>query len=132
MSIFLVTERLATTLYRVRCLEPLTSISACLSASAPNTLCLQGIAFRDLLEGTYYATASLFTKPKPEQPAAVTFNFGPQFSHPPPSVPDFPAARPFSELPPPVNSTPGLPGAQPIKVTAATEEAKPVEATAVA
>ena len=113
---------------------PITHVPACGAPCAlyRRTPQVQGIAFRDLLEGTYYAAASLFTKPKPAQPAAVSFNFGPAFAHPPPQVPDFPAARPFSELPPPVNSAPGLPGAQPIQVTAEETAAKPAEAAPVA
>lgn len=46
----------------------------------------QGVAYRDLLEGTYYPAASLYTLPEQELGAAVTFNFGPHFAHAPPMV----------------------------------------------
>eukprot|EP00892_Ulva_mutabilis_P001930 jgi/Ulvmu1/11738/UM008_0151.1 len=60
----------------------------------------QGPAFTDILEGTYYAAASLFTKPKPDKPASVRFNFGPEFKFGPPNVDGLPAAKPFCEVPP--------------------------------
>lgn len=61
---------------------------------------LQGPAFTDILEGTYYAAASLFSKPRPDKPASVRFNFGPDFKFGPPAVEGLPAARPFCEVPP--------------------------------
>eukprot|EP00775_Hariotina_reticulata_P001810 gene1810-2143_t len=45
---------------------------------------LQGVAFKDIPEGTYYPAASLFTLPEQEQGACVQFNFGPDFKFPPP------------------------------------------------
>lgn len=78
---------------------------------------VQGIAYHDLLEGTYYAAASLFTKPKVENPASVTFNFGPDFKFPAPGVPEFPVAKPFSELPPPMSPGMEAGGARTVKVT---------------
>jgi hypothetical protein len=59
---------------------------------------LQGIAFHDLPEGTYYATASLFTKPKPDTPATLSFNFGPAFKYPMHEVAGLPQPRPFCEV----------------------------------
>lgn len=59
----------------------------------------QGVAFKDLPEGTYYPAASLFTIPSQQQAAAcATFNFGPAFKHPPPSTDDYQVPRPFSEV----------------------------------
>lgn len=60
----------------------------------------QGVAFQDILEGTYYAAGSLFTKPDPDAPASITFNFGPEFKHSPPQPEGLPPARPFCEVPP--------------------------------
>lgn len=61
---------------------------------------LQGPAFTDILEGTYYAAASLFTKPRPDKAASARFNFGPDFKFGPPVVEGLPPARPFCEVPP--------------------------------
>lgn len=58
----------------------------------------QGVAFRDVLEGSYHAAASLFTRPEQAEGAAITFNFGPDFAFPPPALDDLPAPRPLSEL----------------------------------
>lgn len=60
---------------------------------------LQGVAFRDVLEGTYYPTASLFTAQKQKEGAKVTFNFGPDFKFLPPAVEGCPAAAPMSDIP---------------------------------
>jgi Set1/Ash2 histone methyltransferase complex subunit ASH2 len=60
---------------------------------------LQGVAIRDLLEGTYFPTASLYTLPQQKEGATVTFNFGPDFKFPPPSIEGCPAAEPVSALP---------------------------------
>lgn len=56
-----------------------------------------GAAFENILEGTYYPTASLYTHPSQAEGATVTFNFGPTFAHAPPEVPGVPAARPMCE-----------------------------------
>jgi hypothetical protein len=94
--------------------------------SSHRSVAAQGIAFQDLLEGTYYAAASLFTKPKVEHPASVTFNFGPDFKFPSPEVPDFPAAKPFSELPSPIWPAIEVQGAHSVKVAALdTEDSEP-------
>lgn len=61
---------------------------------------VQGVAFEGLLEGTYYAAASLFTKPKPTAPACVAFNFGPDFKHPLLQPEGYPAAQPFCNVQP--------------------------------
>jgi type IV secretory pathway VirB10-like protein len=77
---------------------------------------VQGIAYRDLLEGTYYAAASLFTKPlrAGERPAAVTFNLAPPFQFPPPVPNGFPTAQPFSDVPlPPLADNP-IPTSAPV------------------
>ena len=58
---------------------------------------MQGLAFRDIPEGTYYAAASLFNKPKPNMPATVTFNVGPDFAHVTPTPEGFPPAQPLCE-----------------------------------
>jgi Set1/Ash2 histone methyltransferase complex subunit ASH2 len=60
---------------------------------------LQGVAYRDVLEGTYFPTASLYTLPEQKEGAKVTFNFGPDFKYPPPSIEGCPAAEPVSALP---------------------------------
>jgi Set1/Ash2 histone methyltransferase complex subunit ASH2 len=60
---------------------------------------LQGPAFKDILEGTYYPTASLFTAQKQKDGAKVLFNFGPDFKYPPPTVDGCPAAAPMSDIP---------------------------------
>jgi Set1/Ash2 histone methyltransferase complex subunit ASH2 len=64
---------------------------------------LQGVAFRDVLEGTYYPAASVYTRHSQAEGATVTFNFGPDFKHAPPRVGGWPAPRPLYELagPPP-------------------------------
>ena len=60
----------------------------------------QGVAFRDVLEGTYYPSLSMFTHVHQPEPATVTVNFGEQpFAFPPPDDPVWPPARPASELP---------------------------------
>lgn len=69
-------------------------------AIVPEVALLQGPAFTGILEGTYYAAASLFTKPRPDKAASVRFNFGPDFKFGPPVVEGLPQARPFCEVPP--------------------------------
>jgi Set1/Ash2 histone methyltransferase complex subunit ASH2 len=59
----------------------------------------QGVAYEDVLEGTYYPSASLHTLPHQIEGAMVTFNFGPMFSFPIPEVEQFPGLRPYSDLP---------------------------------
>jgi Set1/Ash2 histone methyltransferase complex subunit ASH2 len=46
----------------------------------------QGVAFTDVLEGTYYPAASLYTMPEQTDGVTVAFNFGPDFAFPPPQV----------------------------------------------
>jgi hypothetical protein len=59
---------------------------------------LQGVAFSDICEGTYYPAASLYTRHRQAEGATVTFNFGPEFKHAPPRVEGWPDARPVCEL----------------------------------
>ncbi len=47
---------------------------------------LQGVAYADVLEGTYYPAASLYTLPQQAEGATVRFNFGPDFKFAPPQV----------------------------------------------
>lgn len=61
---------------------------------------MQGPAFTDILEGTYYAAVSLFTKPRPDKAASARLNFGPDFKFGPPVADGLPPARPFCEVPP--------------------------------
>lgn len=65
---------------------------------------LQGPAYTDFMDGTYYPAASLFTQPSQTEGATVTFNFGPDWVHPPPDVPGCPPARPMCEVAEPVPS----------------------------
>jgi Set1/Ash2 histone methyltransferase complex subunit ASH2 len=58
----------------------------------------QGVAYRELLEGTYYPAAAVFTLPEQKEGAAVSFNFGPGFAHAPPAPEGLPPARPFCDL----------------------------------
>lgn len=60
---------------------------------------LQGVAFRDIPEGTYYPIASLFTLPQQKEGATVSLNFGPDFKYAPPAIEGCPAAEPLSVLP---------------------------------
>mmetsp|Transcript_11604 Transcript_11604/g.42437 ORF Transcript_11604/g.42437 Transcript_11604/m.42437 type:complete len:296 (-) Transcript_11604:123-1010(-) len=57
----------------------------------------QGLAFEDLREGKYFPAASLFTHPSQEEPAEVTFNFGPDFKFAPQGA-EYGAVRPMSEV----------------------------------
>ena len=41
----------------------------------------QGVAFRDLLRGTYYAAASVYTLPEQSEGASIQLNAGPDFRH---------------------------------------------------
>lgn len=59
----------------------------------------QGVAARDVLEGTYYPTVSLFTLPDQAEGASVSLNFGPNFKFTPSAVEGCPAAEPVSILP---------------------------------
>lgn len=45
----------------------------------------QGVAFRNVYEGTYYPAVSLYMG------ANVTFNFGPKFKYPPTDLEYYPA-----------------------------------------
>lgn len=59
---------------------------------------LQGVAFRDFLEGTYHPAASLYTLPEQAEGATVAFSFGPDFVHAPPVPEGCAAARPMCEM----------------------------------
>ncbi|KAL3159696.1 hypothetical protein ABBQ38_010102 [Trebouxia sp. C0009 RCD-2024] len=60
---------------------------------------VQGIAYRDIKEGTYSPAASMYTDPtKQKDGAVVTFNFGPDFAYLPPQLDGYPPARPVAEL----------------------------------
>lgn len=59
---------------------------------------LQGVAFQDILEGTYYPAASLYTLPGQVEGATATFNFGPDFKHAPPVLEGAGGVRPMSEV----------------------------------
>jgi len=59
----------------------------------------QGVAYEDVLEGTYYPSASLYTLPQQTEGVKVTFNFGPEFKFPMPEVEEFPGLRPYCDLP---------------------------------
>ena len=60
---------------------------------------LQGVAYRDIPEGTYYPAASLYTRHcQAAEGATVAFNFGPSFKHAPPRVDGWPEARGACEL----------------------------------
>lgn len=62
---------------------------------------LQGVAFQDFDEGTYYPMLSLYTLPQQAEGASVAVNFGPDFKFPPPQLPAFAqpvTVRPMSEL----------------------------------
>mmetsp|Transcript_34775 Transcript_34775/g.88072 ORF Transcript_34775/g.88072 Transcript_34775/m.88072 type:complete len:333 (-) Transcript_34775:313-1311(-) len=85
---------------------------------------LQGPAFTDFPDGTYYPAASLYTLPTQTQGACVTFNFGPDFAYPMPEVPGCPAPRPMCEAAETKAPTP--PPEQP--PAAAPEAAAPAEA----
>ena len=45
-----------------------------------------------------FPAASMFTDPSQAEPAAVVFNFGPDFQFPPPQFESLPAPYPLSEL----------------------------------
>mmetsp|Transcript_34989 Transcript_34989/g.77830 ORF Transcript_34989/g.77830 Transcript_34989/m.77830 type:complete len:356 (+) Transcript_34989:227-1294(+) len=93
----------------------------------------QGKAYEDILEGTYYPAVSLYTLPDQAEGATATFNFGPDFTYPPPEVERLPAARAVSELATPaltqaIGSTPELEPAEP--AAPAPAAAVPVDAHA--
>lgn len=73
---------------------------------------LQGVAYRDISEGTYYPAASLYTRHRQLEGSTVTFNFGPNFKHAAPQVEGWPDARPLSDLagPPPPDAAGGAAG----------------------
>lgn len=58
----------------------------------------QGVAFNDVLEGTYFPAASLYTKLNQTEAATVTFNFGPDFKYSPLTVEGCPPPKAFVEL----------------------------------
>eukprot|EP00798_Chlamydomonas_sp_ICE-L_P021831 gene21831-28858_t len=58
----------------------------------------QGVAYKDLLEGTYYPSASLYTLPEQSEGSTVTFNFGPEFAFEPPDIESCPPVKAVSEL----------------------------------
>ena len=57
---------------------------------------MQGIAYNDITEGTYFPAASLYTQPNPARLAEVRFNFGPSFVHPPVRLLGLPYSFDFS------------------------------------
>ena len=72
-----------------------------------------GPAFSDILPGTYYPAASLYMG------GHVTYNFGPDFKHPPALLPSgVPPPRAMIDLHPPgapgAPCAPGAPGAPPL------------------
>lgn len=58
----------------------------------------QGIAYRDMVEGTYCPAVSLYTLPEQAEGATLSVNFGPGFAHAPPELEGVPAARPVADL----------------------------------
>ncbi|KAK9826245.1 hypothetical protein WJX74_002181 [Apatococcus lobatus] len=74
--------------------EPL--INSCIAFSLNGKP--QGIAYRDIPEGTYCPAASIFTHPDQTAGATLTFNFGPDFAYAPPQLQDIAEARPVSDL----------------------------------
>jgi len=59
----------------------------------------QGAAFTDVMEGTYYPCASIYTMPEQAEGATLRACFGPDFAFPPPrALDDAPLARPMSEV----------------------------------
>lgn len=60
---------------------------------------LQGVAYQDFLEGTYYPSAALYTLPKQAEGASVRFNFGPDFQFPAPVIDGWPEPLPVCALP---------------------------------
>jgi Set1/Ash2 histone methyltransferase complex subunit ASH2 len=56
----------------------------------------QGVAYKDFLGAVYYPAASIYSMPEQTDGATVTFNFGPDFLHSPPVLPDCPVAQPMS------------------------------------
>lgn len=60
---------------------------------------LQGVAYSNFLEGTYYPAASLFTAPSQTEGATVTFNFGPKFMYECPQLDGLPPALPCCDMP---------------------------------
>ncbi|KAL3701923.1 hypothetical protein R1sor_019945 [Riccia sorocarpa] len=84
--------------------EPLKPVPGSEILCFRNGVC-QGVAFRDINDGTYYPAASLYTLPN-QNFARVTFNFGPEFKYPPVDIGDRPAPSPVSDVPgPPVELT---------------------------
>ena len=90
----------------------------------------QGVAFRDILEGTYYPAVSLFTLPEQAEGASALFNFGPDFQYPPPLLEGLPPARasctlarPATPPPPPL---PPAPSPQPADAGEAAEAVAPL------
>lgn len=59
---------------------------------------MQGVAYRDINEGTYSPAASIHTLPKQKEGATVTFNFGPDFEYPVAELEGCAPARPVAEL----------------------------------
>eukprot|EP00240_Pyramimonas_obovata_P001044 CAMPEP_0118930446 /NCGR_PEP_ID=MMETSP1169-20130426/7130_1 /TAXON_ID=36882 /ORGANISM="Pyramimonas obovata, Strain CCMP722" /LENGTH=473 /DNA_ID=CAMNT_0006872805 /DNA_START=10 /DNA_END=1431 /DNA_ORIENTATION=- len=75
-----------------------------------------GVAFRDIIEGTYFPAASLYTQPNPAKLAEVRFNFGPDFIHPPVAIKEgLPVPKPISEI----ASPPQIPPTNNVCATAA-------------
>lgn len=107
----------------IQCLA-LASVSKGASAKSD---AMQGAAFKDIPEGTYYAAASLFTAPKPEKMASLTFNFGPDFKFGPPAEPDLPLAKPFCDIQPPPAPVPDSNGCITVDKAVAAIVSEPAE-----
>lgn len=58
---------------------------------------MQGVAFSDIPEGTYYPMVSLYTMPEQLEGASVAANFGPDFKFGPLSVEGLPPVRAMHE-----------------------------------
>mmetsp|Transcript_5464 Transcript_5464/g.13338 ORF Transcript_5464/g.13338 Transcript_5464/m.13338 type:complete len:305 (+) Transcript_5464:298-1212(+) len=65
---------------------------------------LQGVAFRDLPEDTYYPAGSLYTLPNQAEGASIEFNFGPEFKFQPPELEGLPSALPVCRLAEPADA----------------------------
>jgi hypothetical protein len=93
---------------------------------------LQGVAYADISEGTYYPAAALYTRHRQADGATVTFNFGPNFQFPPPRVEGWPEARPVSDLAGPPPAVAGSGDAAPEGADAAAEANGGAPAAAIA
>lgn len=90
------------------------------------TLALQGKAYNDIREGTYYPAVSLYTnRGQQHEAAATTVNFGEHgFAFPPPQVEGCPAASPACELSGPQASGAARQQQQQLSAEAAAQQAQ--------